>query len=913
MSAIAAHYLGRPATPPIALSLETAWEVLGDPRAAGRGDREALAHRAARARGRRGGRRRGRHRGAARARARAAAPAHRDRRHALAPRRRLLARAPRAAHPGPPEPPRRADRGERDHRRRAPHRARRAPRGGASASSLRAITRRAARASRSIPAPLALGSPSRARVAGARRRGRTQSSASPRCARRGHAEVARAEARDALRPRAAPASRSSSRSRAPSASGTPSATNAVVAARQLHAAGAHAPALRHLAPRRRVGRGARRARGAAPRRPTRATRAPPASCARWCSRRSASSARAAGSRGRRSRASCRSDQRIPGIARLLRRWAERVGARAGRADGGRAAHRAREPAGARHPRSRRGRGPAARPGGRRRRAPASRCASRRAAARCSPTRRPPADGDARRSSSTPTSCASAPQARVGAVLAIAPFVEVGRAAETLDLIVAPQTLARALSAGLEADVLRARIEAHRAAARDALAHAGAGERRRRARDLRAGGGLPLGRRRATCASCSARGARRRSSSSIRRRRAACSSRRASTSSASRAAAAPSASRSSSRARSCARARCRRRRRRRAPSKSGATVKATRRGARRRRRSRPAGVALPAAAGRFRAGSVSDRFDKACRASATARMGAPTGRRPIIALAGCAGAGRTDRWRSRLGSLRPLDELLGAPPTAVSPTPTAVAVRHRGFSSGPGCCCARRGYSRRPRFLVRRAACSRVRRLRFLLRRARTLRSADRGFSLRREPRLRCRRTAVSRSAGRSVLGAPAGRRRRARGRVRATKRRLEDALRVCERHDASAAIPRRHARAIRERCPISTNNKAISGHPHPSVHQDRRRDRAVPHGGGRPRGQDACTSRQARRARDSSRRRISRPRRTWTPRASTSPPGSRRATPRTRRRRGLVPDAAEAHSRPPTARRARSRLRRVPA
>jgi hypothetical protein len=51
------------------------------------------------------------------------------------------------------------------------------------------------------------------------------------------------------------------------------------------------------------------------------------------------------------------------------------------------------------------------------------------------------------------------QARVGAILAIAPFVEVGRAAETLDLIVAPQTLARALSAGLEADVLRARIEA----------------------------------------------------------------------------------------------------------------------------------------------------------------------------------------------------------------------------------------------------------------------------------------------------------------------------------------------------------------------------------------------------------------------------------------------------------------------
>jgi hypothetical protein len=53
----------------------------------------------------------------------------------------------------------------------------------------------------------------------------------------------------------------------------------------------------------------------------------------------------------------------------------------------------------------------------------------------------------------------APTAKVHAVLQIAPFVEVGRAAESLDLIVAPQTLARALSAGFEADALRQRIEA----------------------------------------------------------------------------------------------------------------------------------------------------------------------------------------------------------------------------------------------------------------------------------------------------------------------------------------------------------------------------------------------------------------------------------------------------------------------
>ncbi len=50
-------------------------------------------------------------------------------------------------------------------------------------------------------------------------------------------------------------------------------------------------------------------------------------------------------------------------------------------------------------------------------------------------------------------------AKVAHVLAIHGFVDVGRAAESLDLVVAPQTLARALSAGFEADSLRQRIEA----------------------------------------------------------------------------------------------------------------------------------------------------------------------------------------------------------------------------------------------------------------------------------------------------------------------------------------------------------------------------------------------------------------------------------------------------------------------
>jgi len=52
-----------------------------------------------------------------------------------------------------------------------------------------------------------------------------------------------------------------------------------------------------------------------------------------------------------------------------------------------------------------------------------------------------------------------PTAKVAAIFAIYGFVDVGRAAETLDLVVAPQTLARALSAGYEADSLRQRIEA----------------------------------------------------------------------------------------------------------------------------------------------------------------------------------------------------------------------------------------------------------------------------------------------------------------------------------------------------------------------------------------------------------------------------------------------------------------------
>ncbi len=52
-----------------------------------------------------------------------------------------------------------------------------------------------------------------------------------------------------------------------------------------------------------------------------------------------------------------------------------------------------------------------------------------------------------------------PTAKVASIFALFGFVDVGRAGDTLDLIVAPQTLARALSAGYEADSLRQRIEA----------------------------------------------------------------------------------------------------------------------------------------------------------------------------------------------------------------------------------------------------------------------------------------------------------------------------------------------------------------------------------------------------------------------------------------------------------------------
>jgi hypothetical protein len=49
-------------------------------------------------------------------------------------------------------------------------------------------------------------------------------------------------------------------------------------------------------------------------------------------------------------------------------------------------------------------------------------------------------------------------AKIGSVIALAPFVEIGGVTGALDLHVTPQAIAHALSAGFEADVIRTRLE-----------------------------------------------------------------------------------------------------------------------------------------------------------------------------------------------------------------------------------------------------------------------------------------------------------------------------------------------------------------------------------------------------------------------------------------------------------------------
>jgi hypothetical protein len=52
-----------------------------------------------------------------------------------------------------------------------------------------------------------------------------------------------------------------------------------------------------------------------------------------------------------------------------------------------------------------------------------------------------------------------PSARIASVLALAPFAELGRIGDQLDVLLSPPSLARALSAGVDGDLVRARIEA----------------------------------------------------------------------------------------------------------------------------------------------------------------------------------------------------------------------------------------------------------------------------------------------------------------------------------------------------------------------------------------------------------------------------------------------------------------------
>jgi hypothetical protein len=52
-----------------------------------------------------------------------------------------------------------------------------------------------------------------------------------------------------------------------------------------------------------------------------------------------------------------------------------------------------------------------------------------------------------------------PQTRVASVLALSPLVEIGKVAGQIDLILTPPSVARALAAGVEPDIVKSRIEA----------------------------------------------------------------------------------------------------------------------------------------------------------------------------------------------------------------------------------------------------------------------------------------------------------------------------------------------------------------------------------------------------------------------------------------------------------------------
>ncbi len=298
-SAVAAHYVGRQATPPISLSLESAWEILGDEKKL-EAEIEKLApleRRLLESVEREG--RRGRDRRAARARTRAAAAADRDRRDSVATRCRLLAREARAAGSGPPQPPRGPHRGRADHRRGG------ACGGGGAARRGAQLRRRRG----SHPQPRQV---RRRRGAAHRRSGDRRARAGQRGARGDrHSQVAGAQAVGSLRPRAGARGahrRALARHRTCGTRRRPTRRRrrgrwSCASCRGCSSTPGAAAA--------RGTRGGRRARCCAWGR-TRATRARPAWCARWSSTRSATLATRAGSRGARSRATCRPTSASPG-------------------------------------------------------------------------------------------------------------------------------------------------------------------------------------------------------------------------------------------------------------------------------------------------------------------------------------------------------------------------------------------------------------------------------------------------------------------------------------------------------------------------------------------------------------------------------------------------------------------------
>lgn len=70
----------------------------------------------------------------------------------------------------------------------------------------------------------------------------------------------------------------------------------------------------------------------------------------------------------------------------------------------------------------------------------------------------PEDTEASASEFVEQSLRVGPRSKVASILSLAPFADVGRASDGLDLVIAPQTISRALAAGFDPDLMKQRIE-----------------------------------------------------------------------------------------------------------------------------------------------------------------------------------------------------------------------------------------------------------------------------------------------------------------------------------------------------------------------------------------------------------------------------------------------------------------------